>query len=99
MSRAGVEWVEAVVGQTMAESKVKNFGLTEFGRKKLSLPEQECPDPWRVGRSSAQLSLNTNASFITIIQAGVLVDRDGLGSGYHRAAGVMQDIQHAGSHS
>ena len=40
-----------------------------------------------------------NASFITIIQAGVLVDRDGLGSGNHRAAGVMQGIQHAGSHS
>merc|ERR1712087_196250 len=64
--------------RTMAESKVKDMGLAEFGRKELELAEHEMP-----GRMAARKEygpgqpfkgLNINGSLHMTIQTGVLIE-------------------------
>ena len=62
----------------MAESKVKDTGLTEIGRKELNLAEHEmlglmnCRKEW--GTSQPFKGLNINGSLHATIQTGVHID-------------------------
>merc|ERR1719420_283775 len=63
---------------TMAESKVKDMGLAEFGRKELSLAEHEMPGLMAAraefGPSQPFKGLNINGSLHMTIQTGVLIE-------------------------
>jgi len=62
----------------MAESKVKDMGLAEFGRKELSLAEHEMPGLMAArkefGPSKPFAGLNINGSLHMTIQTGVLIE-------------------------
>jgi len=62
----------------MAESKVKDMGLAEFGRKELSLAEHEMPGLMdarkEFGPSQPFKGLNINGSLHMTIQTGVLIE-------------------------
>merc|ERR1739844_754915 len=62
----------------MAESKVKDMGLAEFGRKELSLAEHEMPGLMAArteyGPAQPFKSLNINGSLHMTIQTGVLIE-------------------------
>jgi len=62
----------------MAESKVKDMGLAEFGRKELSLAEHEMPGLMAArkefGPSQPFKGLNINGSLHMTIQTGVLIE-------------------------
>merc|ERR1712151_251117 len=63
---------------TMAESKVKDMGLAEFGRKELSLAEHEMPGLMAArkefGPSAPFKGLNICGSLHMTIQTGVLIE-------------------------
>jgi len=62
----------------MAESKVKDMGLAEFGRKELSLAEHEMPGLMAArkefGSKKPFAGLNINGSLHMTIQTGVLIE-------------------------
>jgi adenosylhomocysteinase len=62
----------------MAESKVKDIGLAEFGRKELKLAEHEMPGLMAArtefGPSQPFKGLNINGSLHMTIQTGVLIE-------------------------
>jgi len=62
----------------MAESKVKDMGLAEFGRKELNLAEHEMPGLMAArtefGPSKPFAGLNINGSLHMTIQTGVLIE-------------------------
>jgi len=62
----------------MAESKVKDMGLAEFGRKELTLAEHEMPGLMNCrkeyGPSQPFKGLNINGSLHMTIQTGVLIE-------------------------
>lgn len=62
----------------MAESKVKDLGLAEFGRKELTLAEHEMPGLMNCrkefGSSQPFKGLNINGSLHMTIQTGVLIE-------------------------
>jgi len=62
----------------MAESKVKDMGLAEFGRKELTLAEHEMPGLMNArkeyGTSKPFKGLNINGSLHMTIQTGVLIE-------------------------
>jgi len=62
----------------MADSKVKDMGLAEFGRKELSLAEHEMPGLMAArtefGPSQPFKGLNINGSLHMTIQTGVLIE-------------------------
>jgi len=62
----------------MAESKVKDMGLAEFGRKELMLAEHEMPGLMNCrkefGTSQPFKGLNINGSLHMTIQTGVLIE-------------------------
>jgi len=62
----------------MAESKVKDMGLAEFGRKELSLAEHEMPGLMacrtEFGQAQPFKGLNINGSLHMTIQTGVLIE-------------------------
>jgi len=62
----------------MAESKVKDMGLAEFGRKELTLAEHEMPGLMNCrkeyGTSKPFKGLNINGSLHMTIQTGVLIE-------------------------
>jgi len=62
----------------MAESKVKDMGLAEFGRKELTLAEHEMPGLMAArkefGPSKPFAGLNINGSLHMTIQTGVLIE-------------------------
>jgi len=62
----------------MAESKVKDMGLAEFGRKELDLAEHEMPGLMAAraefGPSKPFAGLNINGSLHMTIQTGVLIE-------------------------
>jgi len=62
----------------MAESKVKDMGLAEFGRKELSLAEHEMPGLMacraEFGPAQPFKGLNINGSLHMTIQTGVLIE-------------------------
>jgi len=62
----------------MADSKVKDMGLAEFGRKELQLAEHEMPGLMNCreefGRSKPFEGLNINGSLHMTIQTGVLIE-------------------------
>jgi len=62
----------------MAESKVKDMGLAEFGRKELSLAEHEMPGLMAArteyGPSKPFAGLDINGSLHMTIQTGVLIE-------------------------
>merc|ERR1712087_519819 len=64
--------------RTMAESKVKDMGLAEFGRKELTLAEHEMPGLMAAraefGPSQPFKGLNINGSLHMTIQTGVLIE-------------------------
>jgi len=64
--------------QIMAESKVKDMGLAEFGRKELSLAEHEMPGLMacrkEFGPAQPFKGLNINGSLHMTIQTGVLIE-------------------------
>merc|ERR1711975_174306 len=63
---------------TMAESKVKDMGLAEFGRKELTLAEHEMPGLMETrkeyGPKQPFKGLNINGSLHMTIQTGVLIE-------------------------
>merc|ERR1712107_854945 len=63
---------------TMAESKVKDMGLAEFGRKELTLAEHEMPGLMETrkefGPAQPFKGLNINGSLHMTIQTGVLIE-------------------------
>merc|ERR1711970_304940 len=63
---------------TMAESKVKDMGLAEFGRKELTLAEHEMPGLMAArkefGPSQPFKGLDLNGSLHMTIQTGVLIE-------------------------
>jgi len=62
----------------MADSKVKDMGLAEFGRKELTLAEHEMPGLMNCrkefGASKPFTGLNINGSLHMTIQTGVLIE-------------------------
>ncbi|CAE7227951.1 SAHH [Symbiodinium pilosum] len=62
----------------MADSKVKDMGLAEFGRKELTLAEHEMPGLMAArkefGPSQPFKGLNINGSLHMTIQTGVLIE-------------------------
>jgi adenosylhomocysteinase len=62
----------------MAESKVKDMGLAEFGRKELTLAEHEMPGLMNArqefGTSKPFKGMNINGSLHMTIQTGVLIE-------------------------
>merc|ERR1711934_844389 len=62
----------------MAESKVKDMGLAEFGRKELSMAEHEMPGLMAArkefGPAQPFKGLNINGSLHMTIQTGVLIE-------------------------
>jgi adenosylhomocysteinase len=62
----------------MAESKVKDLGLAEFGRKELTLAEHEMPGLMNTrkefGPAKPFAGLNINGSLHMTIQTGVLIE-------------------------
>jgi len=62
----------------MADSKVKDLGLAEFGRKELTLAEHEMPGLMNArqeyGSSKPFKGLNINGSLHMTIQTGVLIE-------------------------
>merc|ERR1711892_588338 len=62
----------------MAESKVKDMGLAEFGRKELTLAEHEMPGLMNCrkefGAAAPFKGLNINGSLHMTIQTGVLIE-------------------------
>jgi len=62
----------------MADSKVKDMGLAEFGRKELSLAEHEMPGLMAArkefGPSQPFAGMNINGSLHMTIQTGVLIE-------------------------
>jgi len=62
----------------VAESKVKDMGLAEFGRKELSLAEHEMPGLMNCRKEFGQAQpfkgLNINGSLHMTIQTGVLIE-------------------------
>ena len=62
----------------MADSKVKDMGLAEFGRKELTLAEEEMPGLMAArkefGPSQPFKGLNINGSLHMTIQTGVLIE-------------------------
>jgi len=62
----------------MAESKVKDMGLAEFGRKELTLAEHEMPGLMNTrkefGAAQPFKGLNINGSLHMTIQTGVLIE-------------------------
>merc|ERR1712050_198782 len=62
----------------MAESKVKDMGLAEFGRKELSLAEHEMPGLMATraefGPSKPSKGINISGSLHMTIQTGVLIE-------------------------
>jgi len=63
---------------TMADSKVKDMGLAEFGRKELTLAEHEMPGLMAArkeyGPAQPFKGLNINGSLHMTIQTGVLIE-------------------------
>merc|ERR1712194_947083 len=78
MGRIPVLISEFVHGDAMADSKVKDMGLAEFGRKELSLAEHEMPGLMNCrteyGPSQPFKGLNINGSLHMTIQTGVLIE-------------------------
>merc|ERR1711953_983839 len=70
--------VRCAATAAMAESKVKDMGLAEFGRKELSLAEHEMPGLMAArteyGPSQPFKGLNINGSLHMGIQTGVLIE-------------------------
>merc|ERR1712029_292168 len=66
------------MGTIMAESKVKDMGLAEFGRKELTLAEHEMPGLMacrtEFGPAQPFKGLNINGSLHMTIQTGVLIE-------------------------
>merc|ERR1712029_712634 len=66
------------MGTIMAESKVKDMGLAEFGRKELTLAEHEMPGLMAAraefGPAQPFKGLNINGSLHMTIQTGVLIE-------------------------
>merc|ERR1712196_301856 len=66
------------MGDTMADSKVKDMGLAEFGRKELTLAEIEMPGLMAArkefGPQQPFKGLNINGSLHMTIQTGVLIE-------------------------
>merc|ERR1712029_230675 len=66
------------MGTIMAESKVKDMGLAEFGRKELTLAEHEMPGLMAArkeyGSKQPFKGLNINGSLHMTIQTGVLIE-------------------------
>ena len=64
--------------ETMADSKVKDMGLAEFGRKELTLAEHEMPGLMAArkeyGPGQPFKGLNINGSLYMTIQTGVLIE-------------------------
>merc|ERR1719482_735348 len=62
----------------MADSKVKDMGLAEFGRKELTLAEHEMPGLMAArkefGPAKPFAGLNINGSLHMTIQTGVLIE-------------------------
>ena len=62
----------------MAESKVNDMGLAEFGRKELTLAEHEMPGLMAAraefGKDQPVKGLNINGSLHMTIQTGVLIE-------------------------
>ena len=62
----------------MADSKVKDMGLAEFGRKELTLAEHEMPGLMAArkefGPSQPFKGMNINGSLHMTIQTGVLIE-------------------------
>jgi adenosylhomocysteinase len=65
-------------GSDMADSKVKDMGLAEFGRKELNLAEHEMPGLMNCrkefGTAQPFKGLNINGSLHMTIQTGVLIE-------------------------
>merc|ERR1712048_1358277 len=63
---------------TMVDSKVKDMGLAEFGRKELTLAEHEMPGLMETrkeyGPQQPFKGLNINGSLHMTIQTGVLIE-------------------------
>ena len=63
---------------TMADSKVKDMGLAEFGRKELTLAEHEMPELMAArkefGPAQPFKGMNVNGSLHMTIQTGVLIE-------------------------
>merc|ERR1712066_338917 len=80
MGRSEVSPLEAAqrACSKMAESKVKDMGLAEFGRKELTLAEHEMPGLMAArkefGPSQPFKGLNINGSLHMTIQTGVLIE-------------------------
>merc|ERR1712110_838367 len=64
------------IALAMAESKVKDLGLAEFGRKELTLAEHEMPGLMNCRKEYGQpfKGLNINGSLHMTIQTGVLIE-------------------------
>merc|ERR1712224_779546 len=71
-------FVPKLFSATWADSKVKDMGLAEFGRKELSLAEHEMPGLMdarkEFGPSQPFKGLNINGSLHMTIQTGVLIE-------------------------
>merc|ERR1711920_20387 len=67
-----------IARSTMADSRVKDMGLAEFGRKELTLAEHEMPGLMAArkefGPSQPFKGLNINGSLHMTIQTGVLIE-------------------------
>merc|ERR1711982_45483 len=64
--------------EAMADSKVKDMGLAEFGRKELTLAEHEMPGLMAArkefGPTQPFKGMNINGSLHMTIQTGVLIE-------------------------
>merc|ERR1711939_634149 len=67
-----------ILVRSLADSKVKDMGLAEFGRKELTLAEHEMPGLMNCrkefGESQPFKGLNINGSLHMTIQTGVLIE-------------------------
>ena len=83
----------------MADSKVKDMGLAEFGRKELTLAEHEMPGLMAArkefGPAQPFKGLNINGSLHMTIQTGVLIETLH-GFGRQSALVLLQHFQHPG---
>merc|ERR1711934_479153 len=68
----------SLLHQAMTDSKVKDMGLAEFGRKELTLAEHEMPGLMasrrEFGPGKPFAGLNINGSLHMTIQTGVLIE-------------------------
>merc|ERR1712139_741389 len=77
-SRSNLFWEVPLIPFTMTDSKVKDMGLAEFGRKELTLAEHEMPGLMasrrEFGPGKPFAGLNINGSLHMTIQTGVLIE-------------------------